>query len=185
MGAPDTEKYDFWSIWVVLWSALGVFWGILGIFFSTLFVGMRLCGCRVFKVVSYVMLHGMSCLQGSLLRYVTWHSSIFWHLAVQQSHTQENWQSGNVFSGSSRDGFLRFHDATTFVFIQSQLAPHFIAFRHCHPHGSLFDILYNLKWSHSSMVLLYLATLSLGSLNCMVWHPFDFAWDSFKQRDVI
>ena len=59
MGAPDTEKYDFGSIWVVLWSSLGIFWGTLGMFFSTLFVGMRLCGCRVFKVVSHVMLQGI------------------------------------------------------------------------------------------------------------------------------
>ena len=59
MGAPDTEKHDFGSIWVVLWSGLGVFWDTLGMFFSTLFVGMRLCGCRVFKVVSHVMLQGI------------------------------------------------------------------------------------------------------------------------------
>ena len=59
MGAPDTEKYDFRSICVVLWSGLEVFWGTLGMFFSTLFVGMRLCGCRVFKVVSHVMLQGI------------------------------------------------------------------------------------------------------------------------------
>ena len=59
MGAPDTEKYDFGFILVVFWSASGVFWGTLGMFFSTLFVGMRLCGCRVFKVVSHVMSHGI------------------------------------------------------------------------------------------------------------------------------
>ena len=58
VGAPDTEKYDFGSIWVVLLGGLGVFWGTLGMFFRTFVVGMRLCGYRVFEVVSYVLLHG-------------------------------------------------------------------------------------------------------------------------------
>ena len=129
-----------------------------------------------------------SCLQGSLLRHVTWHSSIFWHLAVQQSHTQKHWQSGNVFSGSSRDGFLRIHDATTFVFIHSRLTPHFIAFGHCRPPGSLFDILCDLKWSHAPMYLCIWPPSVLGAL--IVWYgvtllPFNFAWDSFMQHDVI
>ena len=168
-GRPGHRKIRFL---VHLGGPLEWFGGLLG-YFGHIF---QYTFCR-YEVV------WVSCLQGSFPRDVTGHSIIFWHIAVQESHTQENWQSRSVFS--SRDGFLRIHDATAFVFIQSQLAPHFIAFRHCRPHGSLFDILYNLKWSHASMVLLYLATLSLGSLNCMVWHPFNFAWDSFMQRDVI
>ena len=59
VGAPDTEKYDLGSIWVVFWGALGVFWGTLGMFFRTFVVGMRLCGHRVFKVASHVMLRGI------------------------------------------------------------------------------------------------------------------------------
>ena len=105
MGAPDTEKYDFWSIWVVLWSGLGVFWNTLGMFFSTLFVGMRLCGCRVFKVVSYVMLPGIPVYFGTLQ-----------YNSLTRKKTD---RAEKRPSSSSRDGFLRIHDATTFTVIRS------------------------------------------------------------------
>ena len=59
VGAPDTEKYDFESIWVVLLGGLGVLFCTSGMFFSSLSVGIRLCGHRVFKVASHVMLRGI------------------------------------------------------------------------------------------------------------------------------
>ena len=93
MGAPDTEKHDFGSIWVVLWSGLGVFWGTLGIFFSTLFVGMRLCGCRVFKVVSYVMLHGIPVYFGTLQ-----YNSLT-RKKTDRAETSSQVQAGMGFSG--------------------------------------------------------------------------------------
>ena len=46
----------------LLWTfglLLGPFWSAFGMFFSELFVCMRLCGCRVSKVVSYAMSHGI------------------------------------------------------------------------------------------------------------------------------
>ena len=45
-----------------LWSfglLLSPFWNAFGLFFSELFVCMRLCGCRVSKVVSYALSHGI------------------------------------------------------------------------------------------------------------------------------
>ena len=131
MGATETEKHGFGSILGVFCAAFEVFLCTLGMFFNELFVCMRLCGHRVFKVVSHVMLPGIPL--------------CFSALQSNSPTRKKTDRSEKRPSSSSRDGFLRIHDATTFVFIQSQLAPHFIAFRHCRLHGSLFDILYDLK----------------------------------------
>ena len=67
--APWASKSAIWDPF--LWSfglLLGPFWNAFGLFFSELFVCMRLCGCRVSKVVSYAMSHSIP-LDFSTLQY--------------------------------------------------------------------------------------------------------------------
>ena len=92
-GRPGHRKVRFWVHLVVLWSGLGIFSGTSGIFFSTLFVGMRLCGCRVFKVVSYVMLHGIPVYFGTLQ-----YNSLT-RKKTDRAETSSQVQAGMGFSG--------------------------------------------------------------------------------------
>ena len=105
MGATEAEKYDFGSILGVFWAAFEVFLCTLGMFFNEVFVGMRLCGPRVFKVVSHVMLPGIPL--------------CFSALQSNSPTRKKTDRAEKRPSSSSRDGFLRIHDATTFIVIRS------------------------------------------------------------------
>ena len=128
MGAPD-EKDEFGSIWVVLWSGLGVFWNTLGMFSNALFVGMRLCGCRVFKVISHAMLHGIPVYFGTL------QYNSFTRKKTDTAETSSQVGAGMGFSGFMMQPHL----------FSSTPGSHRISSHYCRPHGSLLDILYDLK----------------------------------------
>ena len=93
MGATETEKYGFGSIWGVFWAAFEVFLCTLGMFFNEVFVGMRLCGPRVFKVVSHVMLPGIPLCFSALQS----NSPIF--KKTDRAKTASQVQAGMGFSG--------------------------------------------------------------------------------------
>ena len=59
MGATEVEKYGFGSICVVFWPDFEILLCTLGMIFGAVFVGIRLCRHRVFKVASHVMLRGI------------------------------------------------------------------------------------------------------------------------------
>ena len=166
-NASTKKKWVFDPFWVHFGSLLGCFWSLFVYFghvFQSSFVCMKLCGHRVFKVVSHVMLLGIPL--------------CFSALQSNSPTRKKTDRAEKRPSSSSRDGFLRIHDATTFIVIRSVTPGSHRISSHSGTAVPIYTFWHPLwfEMKSFSMALLYLSPLSVGSLNCMVWHCFHSTW---------